>query len=171
MMGGQIDVESVLGEGTTITIIVGFPIDQSEEKSATDSGKNIASVDNKGRRILLAEDNDLNAEIAITLLDEYGFSVERAKDGAVCVEMVKEKPADYYDLILMDIQMPNKNGYKATEEIRGLGDRRAFIPIIAMTANAFDEDRQKAAAAGMNGYIAKPINVNVLMKTIAGIIN
>lgn len=171
MMGGQIDVESVLGEGTTITIIVEFPIAQNEKESDSDSEKNGVSTDNNGRRILLAEDNDLNAEIAITLLKENGFSIERAKDGAVCVEMVKEKPADYYDVILMDIQMPNKNGYRATEEIRGLGDRRAFIPIIAMTANAFDEDRQKAVAAGMNGYIAKPINVDVLMKTIAGIIN
>lgn len=171
MMGGQIDVESELGKGTKITITVEFPIEQNEEECDTDNEKNVLSIDNKGRRILLAEDNDLNAEIAITLLKEKGFSVQRAKDGAVCVEMVKEKPADYYDVILMDIQMPNKNGYRATEEIRGLGDRRAFIPIIAMTANAFDEDRQKAVAAGMNGYIAKPINVDVLMKTIAGIIN
>ena len=171
MMGGQINVESVLGEGTTITITVEFPFAQNEEQCDSDNEKAVVSRDNKGRRILLAEDNDLNAEIAITLLNEHGFSVERAKDGVVCVEMVKEKPADYYDVILMDIQMPNKNGYRATEEIRGLGDRRAFIPIIAMTANAFDEDRQKAVAAGMNGYIAKPINVDVLMKTIAAIIN
>lgn len=171
MMGGEIDVESVLGEGTTITMTVEFPIAQNEKESDSDSEKNGVSTDNNGRRILLAEDNDLNAEIAITLLKENGFSIERAKDGAVCVEMVKEKPADYYDVILMDIQMPNKNGYRATEEIRGLGDRRAFIPIIAMTANAFDEDRQKVVAAGMNGYIAKPINVDMLMKTIAGIIN
>ena len=171
MMGGQIDVESVLGEGTTITITVEFPIAQNEKESDSDNDESAVTTDNTGRRILLAEDNDLNAEIAITLLNEHGFNVERAKDGAVCVEMVKEKPADYYDVILMDIQMPNKNGYRATEEIRGLGDRRAFIPVIAMTANAFDEDRQKAAAAGMNGYIAKPVNVDVLMKTIAGIVN
>lgn len=171
MMGGQIEVESVLGKGTTITMTVEFPIAQNEKECDSDNEGNSVSTDNKGGRILLAEDNDLNAEIAITLLDEHGFSVERARDGVVCVEMVKEKPADYYDLILMDIQMPNKNGYKATEEIRGLGDRRAFITIIAMTANAFDEDRQKAAAAGMNGYIAKPINVDVLMKTIKAVIN
>lgn len=171
MMGGQIDVESVLGEGTTISMTVEFPIAQNEKESDSDGEENIVSTDNNGRRILLAEDNDLNAEIAITLLSENGFSVQRAKDGAVCVEMVKEKPADYYDVILMDIQMPNKNGYRATEEIRGLGDRRAFIPVIAMTANAFDEDRQKAVAAGMNGYIAKPINVDVLMKTIKAVIN
>ena len=171
LMGGQIEVESVLGEGTTITITVEFPIAQSEQECNSDNEQNVSDTDNKNRRILLAEDNDLNAEIAATLLDEHGFSVERAKDGAVCVEMVKEKPADYYDVILMDIQMPVKNGYRATEEIRGLEDRRAFIPIIAMTANAFDEDRQKAAAAGMNGYIAKPVNVDVMMKTIAKIIN
>ena len=171
MMDGQIDVESVIGKGTTITITVEFPIVQNEEKCDTDNEKNVVSIDNKGRRILLAEDNDLNAEIAITLLKENGFSIERAQDGAVCVEMVKEKPADYYDVILMDIQMPNKNGYRATEEIRGLGDRRAFIPVIAMTANAFDEDRQKAEAAGMNGYIAKPVNVDVLMKTIKAVIS
>lgn len=167
LMGGDIKVDSELGKGTTITITVEFPIAMKEELAAVDK-KDAPKHELMGKRILLAEDNDLNAEIAITLLSENGFAVERARDGAVCVNMVKEKPADYYNLILMDIQMPNKNGYKASEEIRNLEDRRAFIPIIAMTANAFDEDKQKAAAAGMNGYIAKPIDVNVLINTIDG---
>lgn len=166
MMGGKIEVDSELGKGTTITITVEFPIAKNEKSADSDKENTVKQSDNGGGRILLAEDNDLNAEIAVTLLTERGFEVDRAKDGAVCIDMVKEKPVDYYKLILMDIQMPNKNGYRTTEEIRTLGDRRAFIPIIAMTANAFDEDKQKAAAAGMNGYIAKPIDVDVLMKTI-----
>ena len=167
LMGGDIKVDSELGKGTTITITVEFPMAMKEELAAVDK-KDAPKHELMGKRILLAEDNDLNAEIAITLLRENGFAVERARDGAVCVNMVKENPADYYNLILMDIQMPNKNGYKASEEIRNLEGRRAFIPIIAMTANAFDEDKQKAAAAGMNGYIAKPVDVNVLINTIDG---
>ena len=170
LMGGDIKVDSELGKGTTITITVEFPIATKEEHATADK-EGTLKHDYAGKRILLAEDNDLNAEIAITLLTENGFDIERAKDGAVCVNMVKEKPADYYNLILMDIQMPNKNGYKASEEIRNLEGRRAFIPIIAMTANAFDEDKQKAAAAGMNGYIAKPIDVGALIETIDGIID
>lgn len=166
MMGGKIEVDSELGKGTTITITAEFPIAKNEKSDGSNKENTVKQSDNGGGRILLAEDNDLNAEIAVTLLTERGFEVDRAKDGAVCIDMVKEKPVDYYNLILMDIQMPNKNGYRTTEEIRSLGDRRAFIPIIAMTANAFEEDKQKAAAAGMNGYIAKPIDVDVLMKTV-----
>ena len=119
-----------------------------------------------GKRILLAEDNELNAEIAITILEEEGLKVEWAEDGIKCLEMLKKVPEDYYDMILMDIQMPNMNGYQATGVIRKLPDERAKIPIIAITANAFEEDRQAALAAGMDDYVAKPVEISELFRTI-----
>ena len=116
--------------------------------------------------------NDLNAEIAVTIREEAGFTVDHAEDGIICVDMLEKSEAGYYDLILMDIQMPNMDGYKAAQTIRKSSDRRkAEIPIIAMTANAFDEDRRNAYKAGMNGHIAKPINVGVLIDTLAEILN
>ena len=121
-----------------------------------------------GKRILLSEDNELNAEIAITILEEMGFLVEHAEDGIVCVNMIEKAAPDYYDLVLMDIQMPNMDGYKETQVIRRLPDKqKANIPIIAMTANAFDEDRKKAFEVGMNGHVVKPIQTNVLNNTLA----
>lgn len=118
----------------------------------------------KGRRILLAEDNELNAEIAITILEEAGFEVEHAKDGIICVDMLEKADPGYYDLILMDIQMPNMDGYKATQTIRKFSDKKkADILIVAMTANAFEEDKQDAYNAGMNWHIAKPIIVEKLL--------
>lgn len=121
-------------------------------------------VDFHGKRILLAEDNELNAEIAITILEEAGFLVDHAKDGAICVSMLENATPDYYDLILMDIQMPNMGGYKATKKIRKLMDKKkADIIIIAMTANAFDEDKIKSFNAGMNWHIAKPITADNLL--------
>ena len=116
-----------------------------------------------GKHILLAEDNDLNAEIAEFILEDMGLIVDRVEDGVQCVSRIEQKPAGTYDLILMDIQMPNMDGYRATEMIRGLSDKdKATIPIIAMTANAFAEDVQLAKNTGMNGHIAKPLDMNKL---------
>lgn len=125
----------------------------------------------QGKRVLLAEDNDLNAEIAETILEERGFVVERAADGELCVEELQKKPERYYDMILMDIQMPNMDGYTAAEVIRKLKDPRRLTPIVAMTANAFEEDRREAFEAGMNAHIAKPINVNAMFETIREILS
>ena len=124
--------------------------------------------DFNGKRILLAEDNDLNAEITIELLSEVGFVVDRAVDGEKCVEMIKKSEAGYYNLILMDVQMPNMNGYEATKMIRKLEDEdKADIHIFAVTANAFEEDKKAAIDAGMNGHLAKPIDKKALMRTLA----
>lgn len=120
-----------------------------------------------GRKILLVEDNELNQEIAQAILENIGFIIDTADDGTVAVEMMKENPADAYDLILMDVQMPIMNGYQATRAIRALDNPvKAEIPIVAMTANAFEEDRQEAIDAGMNGYVAKPINIEKLLETL-----
>ena len=125
----------------------------------------------EGKKILLVEDNEINQEIARTILEEAGFVIDTADDGTVAVEKMKEKPADAYDLILMDVQMPVMNGYQATRAIRRLEDPvKAAIPIVAMTANAFDEDRMLALDAGMNGHIAKPIDIAVLMETLQEIL-
>jgi len=127
--------------------------------------------DFSGKRILLAEDNELNAEIAVEILSSIGLEVEVAEDGACCVEKLSKAPAGYFDLILMDVQMPNMNGYEATKAIRAMEDaEKAGIPIIAMTANAFDEDRNNAIAAGMNGHLSKPIDMQALMKTLGEMI-
>ena len=120
-----------------------------------------------GKHILLAEDNDLNAEIAEFILEDMGLIVDRVEDGVQCVSRIEQKPAGTYDLILMDIQMPNMDGYKATEVIRDLSDKnKANIPIIAMTANAFEEDRKKALAKGMNGHIAKPVDIEKMREIL-----
>ena len=125
----------------------------------------------EGRNILLAEDNDLNAEIAEAILERAGLKVERVEDGIQCVNRITKMPARTYDMILMDIQMPQMNGYKATQEIRHLPDKdKACIPIIAMTANAFEEDKRDAIAAGMNGHIAKPIQVDKLLSILSEVI-
>ena len=119
----------------------------------------------------MGKDNDLNAEIATELLKDAGFEIERAEDGAVCVDLLEQAKGGYYDLILMDIQMPNMNGYEATRAIRALQDpEKANIPILAMTANAFEEDKREAYRCGMNGHLAKPINVRELMKELANIL-
>lgn len=160
MIGGTIEVKSELGEGTTFTVTLDHKIaenrhdDRKEIASRKAAAESLADL-----HILLAEDNDLNAEIAMTLLEEAGLKVDRAADGIQCVSRIEKEPAGTYALILMDIQMPNMDGYKATETIRQLPDpKKAAIPIIAMTANAFEEDRKMALAKGMNGYIAKPID-------------
>ena len=125
----------------------------------------------KGKRILVAEDNALNAEIILTILKDYGIEAELAGDGDIVIDMLKRNQADYYDMILMDIQMPHMDGYEATKVIRRLEDRRAEIPIVAMTANAFEEDRKAAFAAGMNGHVAKPIEISRLLETMAELLN
>ena len=125
----------------------------------------------KGRNILLAEDNDLNAESAEAILRRAGFKTERVEDGIQCVSRIEKTPTGTYDMILMDIQMPKMDGYKATQAIRRLPDKdKACIPIVAMTANAFEEDKRDAIAAGMNGHIAKPIQADKLLAMLAEII-
>ena len=171
LMNGTIDVESELGKGTRVE--VRLPLKTGREDDAfkqeeRDIEGNIEQV--KGMRILLAEDNDLNAEIACTILTESGMEVERAEDGRVCLQMLKERPKRYYDAVLMDIQMPNMDGYETAKAIRSLDDSRARIPVIAMTANAFDEDRMKAFEAGMDAHVAKPIDINILMHTLKGVL-
>ena len=172
LLGGTIHVESELGKGTTFTVTLKHRIaDESYyvEKHAetTVTGSKIL----EGRNILLAEDNDLNAEIAAAILERAGFHIERVEDGIQCVNRIEKMPAGTYDMILMDIQMPKMDGYKATQAIRRLPDKdKACIPIIAMTANAFEEDKREAFAAGMNGHIAKPIQVDKLLSTLAEVI-
>ena len=171
LMHGTIDVESQLGKGSKFEVNLPLKIVNDEERSArADAGieENVEHL--KGMKILLAEDNDLNAEIALTILEEYGMEVDRAEDGKVCLAMLMEKPKRYYDAILMDIQMPNMDGYETTKKIRELDDSRARIPVIAMTANAFDEDRRKAFDAGMDAHVAKPIDIHVLMHTLKGVL-
>lgn len=173
LMQGTIEVESKIGKGTKITVTIPHRIAQNtdterliEKTHEYDAGRF------QGKRILLAEDNELNAEIAITILEEAGFVVEHAADGVICVDMLEKAAPGYYDLILMDIQMPNMDGYKATQTIRKFSDKRkADITIVAMTANAFEEDKRAAYMAGMNWHIAKPIIVEELMSALAELLD
>jgi signal transduction histidine kinase/ABC-type amino acid transport substrate-binding protein/ActR/RegA family two-component response regulator len=171
LMGGTIKVSSVKGEGSTFIVTIPHKISNKESLATPRSNNELDTEMFKGKRILLAEDNELNAEIAIEILGEAGFEVDRAEDGQVCVDMLEKEKDDFYDVILMDIQMPNLNGYEATREIRSLDDKeKANIPIIAMTANAFEEDKRDAMRAGMNAHLAKPINIRDLYKTLMGIL-
>ena len=171
LMGGTIDVQSALGRGTRFTVTVPHKLASPayyEKKKQTEAAER---VDFSGRHILLAEDNELNAEIAIVILEEMGFTVDHAEDGIICVDKLEKAPAGTYDLILMDVQMPNMDGYKATRVIRRLPDEeRAHIPIIAMTANAFEEDRRQALEMGMDGHIAKPISAEQISETLASVL-
>ena len=166
---GKIEIESKLNEGTKVKITL--PQKLYEEADVKEQADN--EVENSeedilfGKRILLAEDNEFNAELTIELLEEKGALVEHAEDGRICVDMLNGADDDYYDLILMDIQMPNLDGFEATKEIRKLDNpKKAGIPIIALTANAFEEDKQKAFASGMDGFAAKPIDTSILFKEI-----
>ena len=173
MMYGTIEVESKQGEGSKFTVTLEYRIaDKSYYEQDTEKSSDMDETDRiSGKYILLAEDNDLNAEIAQFILEDMGLMVDRVEDGVQCVSRIEQKPAGTYDLILMDIQMPNMDGYRATEMIRGLSDKdKATIPIIAMTANAFEEDRKKALAKGMNGHIAKPVDAEKVEKTICSVL-
>ena len=173
LLGGTIDVKSVLGKGSTFIVTLKYKI--ADEKYYMNKQEENCEVDNaifNGKHILLAEDNDLNAEIAQTILERAGLFVDRVKNGIECVNRVIENPVGTYDVILMDIQMPKMDGYKATCEIRNLQDKaKACIPIVAITANAFEEDKKKAIDAGMDGHIAKPINIEDLFIVLTDIIN
>lgn len=174
LMGGSIEVESELGKGTIFTFTLTHKIadekyysQEIETADASDIGENLC-----GKHVLLAEDNDLNAEIAVTVLEGTGLVIERVEDGVQCVNKVEKMPSGTYDLILMDIQMPNMDGYQATQCIRHLNDKKkAEIPIIAMTADAFAEDRKRTFDAGMNGHITKPIDIEKLGAVILSVLN
>lgn len=169
MMGGTIDVESKLGKGSTFTITIDHKLGNEEK----DKVKQEDLVDSKhsleGKHVLLAEDNELNAEFAKIILEDCGLHVDLARDGLECVGKVIQNPVGSYDFILMDIQMPNMNGYLATQKIRSIPEKNT-IPIIAMSANAFDEDKKKALKAGMDGYISKPIDMEKLQSQIIEIL-
>ena len=173
LLGGTIDVKSVLGKGSTFVVTLKYKL--ADEKYYLDKQEENCEVDNaifNGKHILLAEDNDLNAEIAQTILERAGLFVDRVKNGIECVNRVIENPVGTYDVILMDIQMPKMDGYKATCEIRNLQDKaKACIPIVAITANAFEEDKKKAIDVGMDGHIAKPINIEDLFVVLTDILN
>ncbi len=171
LMDGKIEVESQVGIGSTFTLTLEHRIAEPE-KPAIDVEEVESQKQFAGYRILLAEDNELNAEIAMEILSEAGFEVEHAENGQICVEMLQKAESKHYDLVLMDVQMPVMNGYEATRQIRKLDDQeKAGIPVIAMTANAFEEDKRTAKEAGMDAHLAKPIDVQALFTTLADFIS
>ena len=172
LMNGSIEVESELGKGSTFTITIPHKIANKDYSNINIESSNEFDIDFKGKRILLAEDNELNAEITTTILSEMGFEVKAVEDGILCVNEMQHQPANTYDLILMDIQMPNMDGYKATDCIRHLSQpEKANIPIIAMSANAFEEDKKKAFDVKMNDYITKPIDFQKMEEVLKHILS
>ena len=179
MMDGEISVKTQEGEGSEFTVRLKLKISSADEKvsvaaTAADN-ENEQSADSAasfaGKRILLAEDNELNREIAVTILEGFGFEVVAVTDGSEALEHIVDSAPNTYDLVLMDVQMPVMDGYEASRLIRGLGNKqRAEIPIVAMTANAFEEDRRRAKAAGMDGFITKPINLDEIVITLGEIL-
>lgn len=172
LMGGAIGVTSEPNKGTDFTVRFTFKLqEQPRQRIQQTPTKSAFTADFSGRRLLLVDDNELNMEIAYELLREAGFMVETAANGQIAVEMVRNSSAGYYDVILMDIQMPVMDGYQAAREIRSLENKElADIPIIALTANAFDEDKKEALSNGMNAHIAKPLDVTVLYETLDNIL-
>ena len=185
MMGGTISVQSEEGKGSEFVVRIPFRIGETRavaEKApepqglrapaADVTGEAPAAADFTGKRILLAEDNEMNQMIAVAILENVGFTIDIAPNGAEAVDKIKLAPAGTYDVILMDIQMPVMDGYEAAKRIRAMEDqKKAGIPIIAVTANAFEEDRKIALAAGMNGHLAKPYDVNAIMQTLSELLN
>ena len=172
LMNGSIEVESELGKGSTFTITIPHKIANKDYTDRNIESSNEFDIDFKGKRILLAEDNELNAEITTTILSEMGFEVKAVEDGILCVNEMQHQPANTYDLILMDIQMPNMDGYKATDCIRHLSQpEKANIPIIAMSANAFEEDKKKAFDVKMNDYITKPIDFQKMEEVLKHVLS
>ena len=171
LMNGSIEVESELGKGSTFTITIPHKIANKDYTNRNIESSNEFDIDFKGKRILLAEDNELNAEITTTILSEMGFEVKAVEDGILCVNEIQHQLANTYDLILMDIQMPNMDGYKAADCIRHLSQpEKANIPIIAMSANAFEEDKKKAFDVKMNDYITKPIDFQKMEEVLKNIL-
>ena len=169
LMDGSVIIQSEPGKGSSFIVEIPCRI-VSEEERIDQAEQRLPENPLKYKRILLVEDNELNVEIARTILQDAKAEVEVAADGAIAVAMVQKASAGYYDVVLMDIQMPKMNGYQATKAIRKLSDERAQVPIIAMTANAFEEDRQAAFAAGMDDYLAKPIEIDKLLRKIVKVL-
>ena len=168
LMGGTIAVQSKVGVGTVFTVKLTFELAEEEAPAAgAEPQQTLTAEQLKGRSILLAEDNALNAEIATVILTQAGFVVKHVEDGAKCVAELRAMPIGTYDVVLMDVQMPNMDGYAATKAIRELQDARAKIPVVAMTANVYDEDKQRAFASGMTGFIAKPLNIKTMLQVLS----
>ena len=168
LMGGTIAVQSKVGVGTVFTVKLAFELAKEEAPAAgAEPQQTLTTEQLKGKSILLAEDNALNAEIATVILTQAGFVVKHVEDGAKCVAELRAMPIGTYDVVLMDVQMPNMDGYAATKAIRELQDARAKIPVIAMTANVYDEDKQRAFASGMTGFIAKPLNIKTMLQVLS----
>lgn len=171
-MNGSIEVESELGKGSTFTITIPHKIAYKDYTNRNIESSNEFDIDFKGKRILLAEENELNAEITTTILSEMGFVVKAVENGILCVNEMLHQPANTFDLILMDIQIPNMDGYKATDCIRHLSQpEKANIPIIAMSANTFEEDQKKAIDVKMNDYITKPIDFQKMEEVLKQVLS